>query len=37
MAKNAKEEALKILDKNMVGTMATVQTQQTTFSLHDVL
>ena len=25
MAKNAKEEALKILDKNMIGTMATVQ------------
>ncbi|WP_419960852.1 pyridoxamine 5'-phosphate oxidase family protein [Psychrobacillus sp. BM2] len=25
MAKTAKEEALKILDKNMVGTMATVQ------------
>lgn len=25
MAKNVKEEALKILDKNMVGTMATVQ------------
>lgn len=25
MAKTAKEEALKILDKNMIGTMATVQ------------
>lgn len=25
MAKNAKEEALKILDKNLIGTMATVQ------------
>lgn len=25
MANNAKEEALKILEKNMVGTMATVQ------------